>query len=152
MLSSILRQLRLHPSHPSLLRDPLQLLQTATDATPAGAAGHPASCRYVQEGSYHGQVTSAYAFELPPDASPLTEAVDAAEHGQVVYLTRNGEPIAAVVPADVAAAGAAAVEALEDGEDIRAARAALAEPGPDVPMSEVWADYADILGPYPETR
>lgn len=71
------------------------------------------------------------------------EEVDAAEHGQVVYLTRNGEPVAAIVRADVA------VEALEDAEDLRAAREALAEPSPDIPMSEVWAEYADILGPYP---
>jgi len=101
---------------------------------------------------YPGDVTSAHAYELSPHASPPAEAVEAAEHGQVVYLTRNGEPIAAIVPADVAAAGAAAVEALEDAEDIRAARAALAEPGPDIPMSQVWADYVDILGPYPDAE
>lgn len=41
-------------------------------------------------------------------------------------------------------------DALEEAEDIRAAQAALAEPGPDIPMSEVWADYADLLGPYPQ--
>jgi antitoxin (DNA-binding transcriptional repressor) of toxin-antitoxin stability system len=99
-------------------------------------------------------VTSAHVYELPPHTSAPAEAVEAAEHGQVVYLTRNGEPIAAIVPANVATAGAAAVEALEDAEDVRAARAALADPDPDIPMSEVWADYADILGPYPssETR
>lgn len=94
-------------------------------------------------------MTSASAYELPPHTSAPAEAVDAAEHGQVVYLTRNGQPIAAIVPTDVATAGAAAVEALEDAEDVRAARAALAEPGPDVPMSEVWADYADLMGSYP---
>jgi antitoxin (DNA-binding transcriptional repressor) of toxin-antitoxin stability system len=93
--------------------------------------------------------TSAHAYELSPHASPQAEAVEAAERGQVVYLTRNGEPVAAIVPADVAAAGAAVVEALEDAEDIRAARAALAESGSGIPMSQVWADYADILGPYP---
>lgn len=97
-------------------------------------------------------VTSAHAYELPPHTSAPAEVVDEAAHGQVVYLTRNGEPIAAIVPADVAAAGAAAIEALEDGEDVRAARAALADPGPDIPMSEVWADYADILGPYPDAQ
>ena len=101
---------------------------------------------------YPGDVSSAHAYELAPYASPPAEAVEAAEHGQVVYLTRSGKPIAAIVPADVAAAGAAAVEALEDAEDIRAARAALAEPGPDVPMSQVWADYEDILGPCPDAE
>ena len=101
---------------------------------------------------YPGGVTSAHAYELPPHTSAPAEAVDAAEHGQVVYLTRNGEPIAALVPADVATAGAAAIEALEDAEDVRAARAALADPDPDIPMSEVWADYVDILGPYPDAQ
>lgn len=87
-------------------------------------------------------MSAAHDFELPPHADVPAEAVEAAEHGQTVYLTRNGHPIAAIVPAE-------AIAALEDADDIRAARAALAEPGPDIPMSEVWADYADILGSYP---
>jgi 4-carboxymuconolactone decarboxylase len=58
-------------------------------------------------------------------------------------------PVAAVVPADVATAGAAAVEALEEAEDIRAARAALAGCAPRVPLSEVLAEYADDLAAYP---
>ncbi|HWE89519.1 MAG TPA: hypothetical protein VG317_08675 [Pseudonocardiaceae bacterium] len=95
--------------------------------------------------------TAAHAFEVPPHSAALAQAIDAAEHGEVVYLTRNGEQIAAIVPTQVATAGAAAIEALEDAEDIRAARAALAEPGDPIPMAEVWDDYADILGPYPET-
>jgi hypothetical protein len=59
-------------------------------------------------------VTSANAYELPPHSSAPAEAVDAAEHGEVVYLMRGGQRFAAIVPPDVAAAGAAAVEALED--------------------------------------
>jgi antitoxin (DNA-binding transcriptional repressor) of toxin-antitoxin stability system len=85
-------------------------------------------------------MTSAHAYELPPHTSAPAEAVDAAEHGQVVYLTRNGEPVAAIVPADVATAGAAAIEALEDAEDLRAARAALAEGGELIPADQVWAE------------
>jgi antitoxin (DNA-binding transcriptional repressor) of toxin-antitoxin stability system len=87
-------------------------------------------------------MTAAHDFELPPHTGAPAEAVEAAEHGQVVYLTRNGHTVAAIVPPE-------AIEALEDADDIRAARAALDEPGPDIPMSEVWAEYADILGPYP---
>lgn len=90
-------------------------------------------------------------FELPPHSGAPAEAVDAAVGGQVVYLIRNGEPVAAIVPADVAIAGAAAVEALEDAEDIRAARAALAEPGPNVPLADVLAEYTDDLTDHPDS-
>lgn len=97
-------------------------------------------------------MSTAPDFELPPHAAVPAEAVDAAEHGQVVYLTRNGEPVAAVVPADVAAAGAAAIEALEDADDLRAARAARDELGPNVPLDDVLARYADDLVAYPDER
>jgi antitoxin (DNA-binding transcriptional repressor) of toxin-antitoxin stability system len=97
-------------------------------------------------------MSAAPDFELPPHAAVPAEAVDAAEHGQVVYLTRNGEPIAAIVPADVAAAVAAAIEALEDAADLRAARAARDEPGPNIPLADVLAKYGDDLAAYPDER
>lgn len=100
--------------------------------------------------SYPGYMTSAHAYELPPHTSAPAEAVDAAEHGQVVYLTRNGETIAAIVPADVATAGAAAVEALEDAEDLRIALARRAEGEPTIPMADILAEYADDLAAYPD--
>lgn len=95
-------------------------------------------------------MTSSHAYELPPNTSAPAEAVEAAEHGQVVYLTRNGEPIAAIVPADVAAAGAAAVEALEDAEDLRVALARRAKGEPTIPMADILAEYADDLAAYPD--
>jgi antitoxin (DNA-binding transcriptional repressor) of toxin-antitoxin stability system len=95
-------------------------------------------------------MTAARSFELPPHSGAPAEAVDAAVDGQVVYLMRDGQPVAAVVPADVATAGAAAVEALEEAEDIRAARAALAGCAPRVPLSEVLAEYADDLAAHPD--
>jgi antitoxin (DNA-binding transcriptional repressor) of toxin-antitoxin stability system len=95
-------------------------------------------------------VTLAHDYELPPHSSAPAEAVDAAEHGEVVYLVRGGQQVAAIVPPNVAAAGAAAVEALEDAEDIRAALAALADPGPDIPLDDLLAKYADDLAAYPE--
>jgi hypothetical protein len=54
------------------------------------------------------------------------------------------------VPADVAIAGAAAIEALEDAEDLRAALAAQAEPGPDIRLEDLLVKYADDLAAYPE--
>jgi antitoxin (DNA-binding transcriptional repressor) of toxin-antitoxin stability system len=95
-------------------------------------------------------MTAARSFELPPRSGAPAEVVDAAVDGQVVYLMRDGQPVAAVVPADVATAGAAAVEALEEAEDVRAARAARAGCAPRVPLSEVLAEYADDLAAYPD--
>ena len=97
-------------------------------------------------------MSAAHDFELQPDADVPAEAVDAAEHGHVVYLTRNGEPVAAIVRADIAAAGAAAIEALEDADDLRAARAARAEPGTHIPLDDVLAKYTDDLAAYPDER
>ena len=68
--------------------------------------------------------------ELPIDdaAGLASAAYDAAERGQVVYLTDpQGRRIAAIVPASVAAAGTAAIEALEDAADLATAEEALAE-------------------------
>lgn len=93
-------------------------------------------------------MTTAHAFELPPHSAAPAEAVDAAVAGHVVYLTHNGEPAAAIVPPDVAAAGAAAIEALEDTEDVRAA---LADPEPSIPMSDMLAAYAADLTDFPDT-
>jgi len=70
--------------------------------------------------------------ELPiDDAAALTGAAhDAAERGQVVYLTdRQGRRIAAIVPASVAAAGTAAIEALEDAADLAVAHDAPSRVG-----------------------
>jgi hypothetical protein len=80
--------------------------------------GHP-------PGPYPGHMT-----ELPiDDAAGLASAAhDAAERGQVVYLTDpQGRRLAAIVPASVAAAGTAAIEALEDAADVAVAADALAE-------------------------
>ncbi|HEV2893803.1 MAG TPA: hypothetical protein VG411_08630, partial [Actinomycetota bacterium] len=56
--------------------------------------------------------------------------------GEVVYLTRDGRPVAALVSADAAEY----LEALEDAADIIASRRALAEQAPSVPGDQVWAE------------
>ncbi|MGH3679746.1 MAG: hypothetical protein ACRDT2_05730 [Natronosporangium sp.] len=73
---------------------------------------------------------SVPAYELPPGAG------ESAEAGEVLYLN----PGVALVPADIAAAGEAAVHALENAADIRDARAALAEEGKSIPAGQLWSE------------
>jgi prevent-host-death family protein len=75
-------------------------------------------------------------YELPPDDTVPADAVRDAAAGDVVYLTRNGAPVAAVVPAEAAEY----LEALEDAADVIAARRALADGAPSVPAEQVWAE------------
>ncbi len=70
----------------------------------------------------------------------------------MVYLTHNSELVAAIVPPDVATAGAAAIEALENAEEIRSARMARANPGPDIPLEDLLSVYADDLAAYPDEQ
>lgn len=74
----------------------------------------------------------------------LHNAVDEAEHGEVVYLFRGDRRVAAIVPEQVAAAGAAAIEALEDAEDIAAVKAARAEGGERIPWEQVKAELREL--------
>jgi hypothetical protein len=68
--------------------------------------------------------------ELPIDdtAGLVDAAHEAAERGQVIYLTDpQGRRIAAIVPVSVAAAGTAAIGALEGAADLAVVEDALAE-------------------------
>jgi antitoxin Phd len=75
--------------------------------------------------------------EVPIWETHLSEvAHEAARGGEIVYLTGNGQRLAAIVPADMAAA----IEAHEDAEDLAAALAAVAEGGELIPAERVWAE------------
>jgi antitoxin (DNA-binding transcriptional repressor) of toxin-antitoxin stability system len=89
---------------------------------------------------------SEHAHELAHgDAdNELEQLAETASAGEVIYLTRAGERIAAVVPADVAAAVEAAIGALEDAIDARAARAALAEIEAGAPTTSLRQLKADL--------
>jgi antitoxin Phd len=86
---------------------------------------------------------SEHAYELPTAEDELGRLAAEAEGGEVVYLTRHGRRVAAVVPVAAAVAGTAALLALENDEEERAAAEALAEWEADgfrtVPADEVWA-------------
>ncbi len=73
----------------------------------------------------------------------LAEHINRAEEGTPTVITRNGAPVAAVVPI-------ADFEALEQAADVllaREAEAVLAEGGPTVSMAELLADlFADQDG------
>ncbi|MCW8219197.1 MULTISPECIES: type II toxin-antitoxin system Phd/YefM family antitoxin [Streptomyces] len=66
----------------------------------------------------------------------LADHINRAEEGTPTVITRNGEPVAAVVPI-------ADFDALEDAADVllaREAEAVLAQGGPTVTMAELLAD------------
>ncbi|MFZ4274374.1 type II toxin-antitoxin system Phd/YefM family antitoxin [Streptomyces arboris] len=66
----------------------------------------------------------------------LADHINAAEAGTPTVITRNGEPVAALVPI-------ADFDALEEAADVllaREAEAVLAEGGPTVTMAELLAD------------
>ncbi|AWL38873.1 MULTISPECIES: type II toxin-antitoxin system Phd/YefM family antitoxin [Streptomyces] len=66
----------------------------------------------------------------------LADHINRAEEGTPTVITRNGQPVAAVVPI-------ADFDALEDAADVllaREAEAVLAQGGPTVTMAELLAD------------
>jgi prevent-host-death family protein len=67
----------------------------------------------------------------------LSDVVNRAAYGgEVVYLTRRGRRLAAVVPVEVLEG----IEAAEDAADVAAAREALAEGGERVSLAQMRAE------------
>jgi antitoxin Phd len=89
---------------------------------------------------------SEHAIEMPTGQPELDRVADAARSGEVIYLTRGGERVAAVVSVDAAEA----MERSEDEADVWAAREALADPEPSIPLEQVLAENADVLASYPD--
>jgi hypothetical protein len=83
--------------------------------------------------------------ELPVDTAPgVAEAAHEAARGEVIYLTQNGQRLAAIVPTEFAAVfeGIAPGEAREVREDPAgppAARQASAEPAESISWEQVEA-------------
>jgi hypothetical protein len=85
--------------------------------------------------------------EIPLDgaSSEVAAAAQDAARGRVVYLTMNGERLAAIVPPEIAAemesiSPEAFPELLENFADAEAVRQALAEGGEPVPWEQVKAE------------
>src|SRR5262245_60012803 len=79
-------------------------------------------------------VSAGHAYELPDDDVRLGEAVHVAEAGNDVFITRHGEPVAAITPLDmvmlarfqaVEMADAALARTVKAGEAILAAAGEL---------------------------
>jgi prevent-host-death family protein len=80
--------------------------------------------------------TSADSATVREARAHLAERINLAEEGTPTVITRNGVPVAAVVPIED-------FEALEEAADVMLAREAeevLAEGGPTVSMAELLAD------------
>jgi antitoxin (DNA-binding transcriptional repressor) of toxin-antitoxin stability system len=88
--------------------------------------------------------------QLPVEEAPgVSDAAHEAASGQVVYITEHGERLAAIVPAEYAAAleamnpeqAAELLEDLADGADVREALAELTAGAEPVPAEQVWAEF-----------
>jgi antitoxin (DNA-binding transcriptional repressor) of toxin-antitoxin stability system len=86
--------------------------------------------------------------QLPVEDAPgVSDAAHEAASGRVVYLTEHGQRLAAIVPAEYAAAleamnpkqAAELLEDLADGADVREALAELAAGAEPIHAEQVWA-------------
>ena len=83
--------------------------------------------------------------ELAADETPaFADAAREAARGKVVHITVRGERLAAIVPESIIETLRAAEDALraaEDAEDAAEADAAWDEPGDDIPLEQLEAEF-----------
>ncbi|MGH7870263.1 MAG: hypothetical protein ACREP9_22130 [Candidatus Dormibacteraceae bacterium] len=90
---------------------------------------------------------SENAYEISgDDGQDLSRLAVGAMGGNIIYLTRHGQRVAAVVSAGVAAAGAAAIEAYEDARIGMEAHAEWEDSGRvSYPLREVLAELETAI-------
>ena len=121
---------RCHTLDARRVRAAEDLFVASRDRRAISAAGEIDAVTAVSYCVYMSDMTAADAREL------FSEAL-AASSREPVFITRHGKRVAALVTAEFYDR---AIEALEDAEDIAAARAALEEDGPSIPWEVVKAD------------
>lgn len=121
---------RCHTLDARRVRAAEDLFVASRDRRAISAAGEIDAVTAVSYYVYMSDMTATDARER------FSEAL-AASSREPVFITRHGKRVAALVTAEFYDR---AIEALEDAEDIAAARAALEEDGPSIPWEVVKAD------------
>lgn len=82
-------------------------------------------------------MTLAHAHELRPGepAGPVAEALAEAEAGEISYLTRDGEPVAALI----SIGELTELQAAQEARDIAEAGSIRSRPGPLIPQDVIEA-------------
>ena len=95
-------------------------------------------CRVTVVGrSYSLRMTLAHAHELRPGepVGPVADALAEAEAGEISYLTRGGEPVAALI----SVGELTELQAGQEARDIAEAESIRSRPGPLIPQDVVEA-------------
>lgn len=95
-------------------------------------------CRVAVVGrSYSLRMTLAHAHELRPGepVGPVADALAEAEAGEISYLTRDGEPVAALI----SVGELTELQAAQEARDIAEAESIRSRPGPLIPQDVIEA-------------